>query len=215
MSIEREFKADVAETFELPELDGVAGLRAVDRGVRHLEATYWDTDDLHLLRSGHGLRYRTTDGSDGLWTLKSGSQQQGGAMVRDELEVSGPPNRVPPDVADRLRGEVDLSAIHPVAWLRTARHVVELSDGGTPWAEVADDTVLVLRGEEEVHRFRELEVELHGAEHGSGKAQNEDDRVDRVLARLREVGAGAPTASSKYVRALLALGYQVGGLRDA
>lgn len=211
MATEREFKADVAETFELPALDGVAGLRAVDRGVRDLDATYWDTDDLHLMHGGHGLRYRTTDGGDGLWTLKSGSHQQGGAMVRDEIEVPGTPDALPPELAERLRSVADPAAIHPVVRLRTARHAVDLIDGDRPWAEVADDTVRIFQGDEEMQRFRELEVELHGAEGNAG----DDPRIDLVLTRLRTAGAGTPTASSKYVRALLALGYDVGDLRDA
>jgi len=51
MATEREFKTDVAETFVLPDLDGVAGLRARDRGVRQLDAVYWDTDELRLMHS--------------------------------------------------------------------------------------------------------------------------------------------------------------------
>ena len=201
MAVEREIKSPVTETFTLPDLDGTAGLRAIDRGVRMLEATYWDTDSLLLMRSGYGLRYRTTDGAAGRWTLKAGSRRVGDAMVREELELEGTPGEMPPEVCERLAGVAPASALHPVATLRTARHIVDLQAGGTPWAEVADDTVSVRDGDREVERFREVEVELHGDDDGA--------RVAAVLARLREAGAGLPESSSKYVRALRALGYDV------
>lgn len=201
MAVEREIKSPVAETFELPDLDGAAGLHAVDRGVRWLEATYWDTDSLQLMRSGYGLRHRTTDGGDGRWTLKAGTRREGDSVVREELEVPGAPAEVPSEVRDRLEGVVQLASLHPVATLRTSRHIVDLEAGGEPWAEVADDTVSVRDGDREVDRFREVEVELH---RGADEA-----RVAAILARLREAGAGPPEPSSKYVRALRALGYDV------
>ena len=204
MPTEREFKADVAETFVLPDLDGVAGLRAHDRGVRALDAVYWDTDDLRLLRSGYGLRHRTTDGGDGLWTLKAGSHREGDAVVREETELPGPPDTPPAELAPRIGAAAAVADLHPVAHLRSARHVVELSDAGRPWGEIADDTVTVLSGDREVHRFREVELELHGGD---------EPRADQVLAALRAAGAGSPTASSKYVRALQALGHDVESLR--
>ncbi|HEX6537737.1 MAG TPA: CYTH domain-containing protein [Candidatus Dormibacteraeota bacterium] len=206
MPTEREFKADVAETFVLPDLDGVAGLRAHDRGVRALDATYWDTDDLRLLRGGYGLRHRTTDGGEGVWTLKAGSHREGGAMVREETEVPGPPDQLPAEVAARIGDVAAAADLHPVAHLRSARRVVDLTDSGRRFAEIADDTVTVMEGDREVHRFREVELELHGGD---------DARAEQVLAVLRRAGAGAPTSSSKYVRALEALGHDVGALRHA
>ena len=201
MALEREIKSSVAETFELPDLDGTAGLRAVDRGVRRLEATYWDTDTLQLMRSGYGLRHRTTDGGAGRWTLKGGTRREGDAVVREELEVPGTPAELPAEVSERLRDVVALGDLHPVVTLRTARHVVDLEAGGMPWAEVADDTVSVRDGDREVERFREVELELHG--------EGDGPRVAAVLARLRQAGAGEPESSSKYVRGLRALGYDV------
>lgn len=200
MAEEREFKADVAESFVLPDLDGCGGLGAHDRGTRLLEATYWDTDGLDLMHRGLGLRYRTTDGAKLRWTLKAGTHREGDAVVREEIEIAGDPDRLPPEIAARTSTVVPESALRPVARLRTLRHVVDLSDGSVPIAEVADDRVTVLRGEDEVHRFREVEVELHGGDEG---------RVRDVLDRLRAAGAGPPSASSKYVRALRALGYEV------
>lgn len=212
MATEREFKTDVAETFVLPDLDGVAGLRARDRGVRQLDAVYWDTDELRLMRSGFGLRHRTTDGGAVVWTLKGGTHREGDAVVREELEVPGTRDAVPPELAVRVASVTPLDAVHAVAHLRTARHVVDLDDGELPWAEVADDTVTVLRGEQPVHTFREVEVELR--ESAAGNEASEDARAAQVLAVLRDAGAGLPTSSSKYVRALRALGFDVGGTHD-
>lgn len=200
MGEEREFKADVAETFVLPDLDGAGGLRAHDRGTRILEAAYWDTDNLDLMHSGYGLRYRTTDGADLRWTLKGGTRREGDAVVREEIEIPGERDRLPTEIAERVSAVAPESALRAVARLRTARHIVDLSDGDKPIAEVADDRVTVLHGDDEVHRFREVEVEVHGGDAA---------RVREVLERLRAAGAGPPSSSSKYLRALRALGYDV------
>ena len=213
MATEREFKTDVAETFVLPDLDGVAGLRARDRGVRQLDAVYWDTDELQLMHSGFGLRHRTTDGGSVLWTLKGGTHREGDAVVREELEVPGSRDAVPGELAARIATVTPLEAVHPLAHLHTARHVVDLDDGDRPWAEVADDTVTVLRGEQPVHTFREVEVEIR--EGAPGDEASVSRRAGEVLAVLRKAGAGPPSSSSKYVRALRALGFDVAATRDA
>lgn len=202
MPEEREFKADVAKSFVLPDLDGAGGLAARDRGTRILEATYWDTEGLDLMRNGYGLRYRTTDGTNLLWTLKAGTHREGDAMVREEIEIPGEPDRLPREIAERVTAVAPESALRPVARLRTARHIVDLTDGDSPVAEVAADDVSVLRGDEEVHRFREVEVEMRGGD---------EAMVQGVLQRLRAAGAGPPSSSSKYVRALRALGHDVRG----
>ena len=213
MATEREFKTDVAETFVLPDLDGVAGLRAHDRGVRQLDAVYWDTDELRLMHSGFGLRHRTTDGGAVVWTLKGGTHREGDAVVREEIEVAGARDAVPAELAARVAAVTPLDAVHPVAHLRTARHVVDLDDGDRPWAEVADDTVTVLRGEQPVHTFREVEIEIR--EGAPGDEASVYRRAGDLLAVLRTAGGGPPTSSSKYVRALRALGFDVPGALDA
>ena len=48
MPLEREVKLQVGEAFELPDLDGIAGLRAADHGVHVLEAA------ARLVRQGGG-----------------------------------------------------------------------------------------------------------------------------------------------------------------
>ena len=50
VEVERKFEAD--ETFVLPDLTGAGGVAAVgDPEEQSLEATYYDTPDLRLLRS--------------------------------------------------------------------------------------------------------------------------------------------------------------------
>ena len=92
MPEEREIKLPVGVDFVLPDLDGVVdGTRAVDRGTVELSATYWDTDDLALLRAKLGLRHRSAPGEAGKWTLKAGASMVGDAVSRDETDFPGPP----------------------------------------------------------------------------------------------------------------------------
>jgi hypothetical protein len=101
---------------------------------------------------------------------------------------------------------VDPSVLHPVAVLRATRRVLTLGrstsgERGSGTVEVMDDTVEVRAPDGSVvDRFRELEVEMQ---------DGGDELADRVAARLREAGAGAPESTSKYRRALRALGHQI------
>ena len=68
VEVERKFEAD--ETFSLPDLTGVGEVAAVgDPEEQSLEATYYDTPDLRLLRSRVTLR-RRTGGADAGWHVK-------------------------------------------------------------------------------------------------------------------------------------------------
>jgi inorganic triphosphatase YgiF len=199
MPVEREIKLDVSSDYRLPDLsDASAGISAEDRGVHVLRATYWDTANLDLLRRGFGLRYRTTDGGEGQWTVKGATTRQGIAVVRDEVNIEGDGDR-PPDVALRSV-EVSPRALAPVARLETSRHIVDLvTTGGRRWAELCDDTVHILDGMRSVTTFRELELEILG--------EADDPRVLEVISKLRAAGASEPRHGAKYVRALRALGY--------
>lgn len=199
MPQEREVKLEVAADYELPDLGGIDGLRTVDRGTRVLQATYWDTANLDLLRTGFGLRHRTTDGADGTWTLKGETARSGDALVREETEVPGEPERPPHDVLRLLPEHLRTASVQPVAVLRTRRHVIDLlGPGGERWAELADDAVDVLDGDRVVQSFREVEVEVAG-----GASER---LLDQVVAALRASGAQRPSVTAKYVHALLALG---------
>lgn len=203
MSEEREVKIAAPDSFVLPDLNGVVpGVEAVDHGHHQLDATYWDTETLALQRSGFGLRYRTTDGRAGHWTLKSQSRRDGPAVVREEIDMDGEPDHPPAHALERIRsaaGDVDL---RPVATLRTSRRTVDLVDQhGQRLAEVADDRVSVLDGPREAGSFHEVEVELYG--------EPDSTMLDAVLDKLRVAGAADIDPTPKYVRALRALGYEV------
>ncbi len=201
MPEEREIKIPVGDDFVLPDLDGVVdGIRAIDRGSVELSATYWDTEDLTLLHARLGLRHRSAPGEVGRWTLKAGDTMVGQAVSREETDFAGPPDTPPQDALDVIRPEIGDADLLPVARLITDRHAVDLVAGGRRRAEVADDHVSVRSEDRTVETFREVEVELFGAD---------DVLIDAVLARLRTAGAGEPDSTPKLVRALRALGHEV------
>jgi inorganic triphosphatase YgiF len=201
MPEEREIKIPVDTDFVLPDLDGVVeGTHAVDRGTVELSATYWDTDDLTLLRANLGLRHRSAPGETGKWTLKAGSRMIGDAVSREETDFAGPAEQPPQAAIDVIRLVVGEIALHPIARLVTDRHTVDLVAGEARRAEVADDRVSVRSDTRTVEPFREVEVELFDAD---------DTLIDAVMARLRSAGVGAPDSTPKYVRALRALGHDI------
>jgi CHAD domain-containing protein len=195
--LEVETKYDVDDGFVVPELSGLPGVTSVDDAVEHhLEAVYFDTADLRLLRGRVTLR-RRTGGPDAGWHLKLPA-----GAARRELHAplgrtaTKPPKELLGPVAGIVRGAIP----DPVATLRTRRVVTALrGPGGDVLAEVADDTVTasVLPTEAGcpivVQAWREVEVEL-----GTG-----DDALAALVGE-RLIGAGArPSASaSKIGRAL-------------
>jgi inorganic triphosphatase YgiF len=200
VTVEREIKLAVPDAFTLPDLGAVRpGTRAVDRGVRTLDATYWDTRGFALLRAGMGLRHRTGDRAGGLWTLKGPSTDDGAAVVRDELEVPGEAAGVPPELLDAVSSAANGAALQPVVRIRTLRHLFELLAGGEVAVEVADDRVSVLDAGGTVRAtFREVELEL--------RESAQQSAVDSVLAAMLAAGA-AVDPTPKYLRGLRALGF--------
>ncbi|HUZ68381.1 MAG TPA: CYTH domain-containing protein [Candidatus Saccharimonadales bacterium] len=201
MPEEQEIKIPVSADFVLPDLDAVVtGTRAVDRGLLELSATYWDTDQLTLLRAQLGLRHRSASGETGRWTLKTGARHVGLAISREETDFVGPPDEPPEDALAMIRESVGDVVLHPVASLVTIRHTVDLMAGETRCAEVADDLVSVRLEERTVQNFREVEMELYDAD---------AVLIDAVMTLLHDAGAGEPDSTPKYVRALRALGHEV------
>jgi inorganic triphosphatase YgiF len=200
MPEEREVKLEVPESFVLPRLDGVVEqVHPIDRGVRLLEATYWDTPNMDLYRSGRGLRHRTSDGTGGTWTIKADARRDGFAVVRSEVDVVAPPESPPQGILETLPASVDGALLRPVARISNQRHLVDLFDEqDARWAELADDHVAVLRGHQVVETFREVELEITGAD----RPEWTRAFVDTLL------GAGARDAGGKgkHSRALEALG---------
>jgi CHAD domain-containing protein len=167
-------------------------------GERVLDATYYDVDDLRLLREGVTVRHRTGDAAgQGTWTIKlpDASVAVDGGLVRSELDVDGPADEMPAQIASAVASRVRTGALVPVARLRTTRRrLVLIAGDGTTVAEVDDDEVEVLEDDAVVASFREVEVEL--AEDAP------EDVLTAVVARLRDAGAGAPDPTPKLARAL-------------
>lgn len=219
-SVEREVKLGLEAGRELPDLDGVVpGVTAVGLGRQRLTATYYDTADLRLARWGVTVRHRRSEASGApqggaapaqarggpaelAWTVKlpADSAAPEGGLARIELEFSGPEAPVPAAVAQLVRGMTRAERLVPVARLRSDRRRVELRSGaGSRLAELDDDDVSVLvpgptgRGRRVGTRFREVELELMGAD---------PTLLDAVVRRLRSAGAGAADPTPKVVRAL-------------
>ncbi|EIV92943.1 CYTH and CHAD domain-containing protein [Frankia sp. QA3] len=155
--IERKFAVD--ETFTLPAFDKVRGVASVaDPDERHLDAVYYDTDDLRLARNRLTLR-RREGGADEGWHLKIPTADG----ARDEIgRPLGEPSQIPPELLDlvavRLRG----AQLRPVASITTVRRTRRLRDAaGHDLVEVADDRVNArTMGERTiVSRWREVELE--------------------------------------------------------
>src|SRR5262245_24858194 len=97
--LEEERKYEVPSGFVLPDLAECApeGGRVIVRPPQKLKATYYDTADLRLARSGASLRHRR--GDDEPWTVKLPTDAPG---IRDEISMSGPPDTPPARLVDLL-----------------------------------------------------------------------------------------------------------------
>ncbi|MFF5492345.1 CHAD domain-containing protein [Streptomyces aquilus] len=187
--IERKYESDDSG---LPDLTGVAGVAAViDKGVAHLDATYYDTYDERLAASSITLR-RRTGGSDAGWHLKFPVAPG----VRDEIQAPLS-DALPGSLAGLVRSRVRESELVPVVRLRSDRDVRDLMDAeGKLLAEVSVDAVHAQRlaGGDGSAQWTELEVEL--ADGGDPAF------LDEVEKRLRKAGVRPSKSASKLARAL-------------
>ena len=188
-------KLGAGPAFHLPDLNGVVnGVTVTPPDAVRLETVYFDTPDLRLARWGVSLRYRAGEG----WTLKLPPSTPPGAglLERDEITFSGGPKKPPAAAVALVRAYVRKSELIPVARLSTVRRRVRLmaADGGR-LAEVVDDEVSVRDGRRVAARFREIEVEVAGA-------NGNEAVVAPLVDRLRAAGAGAPDPTPKHIRAL-------------
>ena len=172
----------------LPDLDDLPGV-AAESGPeeQRLEARYYDTEDLRLIRSGVTLR-RRQGGSDPGWHLKL---PEGGDSRREiQLPLARATRQVPKELGRLVRAFTRGEALLPVAEINTVRHrLVLLDEAGGPLAEVVDDDVSASTlGEKTVlSRWREVEVELTGG--GPGLLAATDKRLRR--SGLRPAGRQA------------------------
>ncbi len=198
--VEREAKLGAWPGFTLPDLGGLASwVRPGAPREQELVATYYDAPDLRLVRAGVTVRYRTGEDApgEGRWTGKvpNPAGGDGEALDRYEIDVAGPPGRVPAELVSLVRGRLRTAELAPVATLATRRRLIPLLDGGgRRLGEVADDEVSVLAGERVAARFREVEAEV--------KTDAPATLLPLVVERLRAAGAGEADPTPKLMRAL-------------
>jgi CHAD domain-containing protein len=189
--LEEERKYEVDGRFTLPDLTECVPEegRLIVRPPQKLRATYYDTADLRLARSGASLRYRR--GDDEPWTVKVPTDAAG---VRNEISMAGAPASPPERLLDLVTSYTRGAAVGPVILLNTVRKAYQLCDRDDRVAvEVVDDTVTVNEGRRVTLKFREIEVERK-----AGKAK----LLDRLEAALRDAGASVGGFTPKHVRAL-------------
>ena len=157
-SIEREVKLGVWPGYERPDLaDLLGGGSTVAGDEQHLEAVYYDTADLRLLRRGVTLRFRRGEPPADVWTAKLPGATPAIGLARRGITTPG-----------RVRACLHSSPIWcaagrwgaplmQVARLRTVRRRTTLCDADDrPLAQLDDDEVSILRGSRVAARFREL-----------------------------------------------------------
>lgn len=197
---EIETKLEIADGTAVPRLTHQKSLTAVGlvgvspEVVHQLDAVYYDTEHLDLLRSKLTLR-RRTGGDDAGWHLKLPGS--GGGRTEVRLPLTSSASEVPIELADLVRGAARGRPLMPVARLETRRVVRTLLDrDDQPLLEVADDAVTAtpLRpGGGDQRQWREIEVEIVG-----GTAE----QLAAAVTLLRAGGAVPASSASKVGRAL-------------
>jgi hypothetical protein len=128
---EREFKFTPGPSFRAGDVfDRLPGLRAGEPSNRTLHATYYDTADLRLARTGASLRWRDDQG----WMVKL--PVSGGALLtRDEITIEAEPDAAPGTPGTPPAAALDLvyalarsAPVDVVAKLVTVRNRVDLFD---------------------------------------------------------------------------------------
>ena len=191
---ETERKYELQPGTQLPSLSDLPMVATeTDAGEQALEAEYYDTADLRLIRAGVTLR-RRRGGSDAGWHLKLPA----GGDSRDEirLPLGRAGRKVPAELAALVRVHARGEPLRPVARISTKRRLRLLLDhDGTSLAEVAiDDVSAQAMGEEAtLSRWQEVEVELTG---GSARLLEAADQV------LRRSGLRPAQQRAKLERAL-------------
>ncbi|WP_089156658.1 CYTH and CHAD domain-containing protein [Micromonospora sp. NBS 11-29] len=187
--VERERKYSGDEDFRLPDLTGCGGVVTMsDATDLDLDAAYWDTDDLRLLRGGHALR-RRTGGHDAGWHLKVGAV--GGTRVEHQFPAGESDDGPPAELVALIRGASRGRPVAPAARVVNRRRERRLLDAdGRVLAEVAEDDVQAEDLVDGTRRtWHEIEVEL---------VDGDEALLDAVAARLGEAGAREEPVSKSH-----------------
>ena len=194
---ETETKYEATADAVLPPLEALPGVAAVHGPQeQQLDAEYYDTEDLRLLRAGITLR-RRRGGSDAGWHLKlplSPDARESREEIRLPLGRGG--RRVPKELADLVRARTRGEPLVLVATITTVRQATTLVDErGQSLAEVADDSVAATAAADDrpPDRWREVEVELTG---GGSDLLTAADKL------LRRAGIRRSARSAKLERVL-------------
>jgi inorganic triphosphatase YgiF len=191
LEIEQKYDADA--DFVLPKL---GGSRAAEPKRIYLSATYFDTDDLDLIKRKITLR-RRVGGDDEGWHLKLPVRKDTRQEIHAPLD-EGATGAVPARLAAQVEDITAGHPLRPIAILDTERTVVPVAGpAGNALAEVADDRVTAIRlGEtdSEPMSWREIEVEA--------KSPGSTDLLETIGKALREAGARPSASGSKLARAL-------------
>jgi len=217
--IERKYEPGTAGTAALDAvkaMTGTAGVAAVSQqGEQLLDAVYYDTADLRLIRAGITLR-RRTGGADAGWHLKLPA----GADIRDEIRLpladrNGKPaagaasgtarmraatpargdSAVPKELAALVRAYTRDTALTPVVHIQTRRRGLWLLDrAGRILAEIAADHVSAGPADGfAATSWDEIEAEL---------VTGDSDLLNAIDTRLRKAGARSAATATKLQRAL-------------
>ena len=191
--LETEQKYDADADFVLPEL---GGRRSAEPKRIYLSATYFDTDELDLIRHHITLR-RRVGGDDEGWHLKLPVRKDTRQERYAPLDEGGT-DSVPARLAAQVEDITAAHTLRPIAILDTERTVVTVAGpAGDALVEVADDRVTALRFDEtdsEPMTWREIEVEV--------KSPDSADLLETIGKVLREAGARPSASESKLARVL-------------
>jgi CHAD domain-containing protein len=179
--LEREVKLSVDSDFRLPRLPGTPLPRKL------LTSTYYDTASHDLTHARITLRYRVEKGKKA-WQLKLPLCDD-----RQEVEIVDQHQLPPATFRDLLVLHLGERKLAPVATLRVWRTGVLVRRNRTPVAEIALDSVSVVKNECVIQRFRELEIEQVGPD---------DGLLRDVERQLRQAGAHDHDGRPKLFRAL-------------
>jgi len=200
LSVEVELKFDVDESTPLPDWSALPGVARVgEPELRHLDATYLDSDDLALAHSGYAVRHRT-GGPDEGWHIK-GPRGADGGRVELHWPIS-PVDEIPDAVADAVSKIASASDFAPIARIRNSRNAFALQDerGGLV-AEFVDDHVTATDERSGTQRsWREWEFEL-----GPAAPASDEERAALLTAAeaaVQAAGGRAAASDSKLARTL-------------
>ena len=199
--LETEQKYDADADFVLPKLGSLpdlGGKRLAAPKRIYLSATYYDTEDLALIKHKVTLR-RRVGGDDEGWHLKLPVRKDTRQELHAPLGERGD-GSVPARLADQVKDITAGQPLHPVAILDTERTVVTLpGPSGAPLVEVADDLVTAIRfGEPDSGpmTWREIEVEVLSPDSRAAAM------LESVGTVLREAGARPSASGSKLARVM-------------